>query len=256
MGMASRTYGMQRRSWGEWMTPAILWLLIANTLVFFNEVLALWASPPLYAQILRWLGLMPLGVFPGLRIWQPFTYLFLHDGFGVGHYFWNMLSLWMFGRDLERAWGTKKFLTFYFLVGAGAGLLNVIAQAIAGRTEVITIGASGAIYGILMVSALLWPERRVALILPPVEMPMKLFVLMWGLLAFFGTLIPSGSTTSHFTHLSGMAIAYFYLRRGSFLYRLRNRYYDWRRKRARQKFEVYMRDQKDEPPSRPDRWVN
>lgn len=243
------------------MTPAILWLLIANTAVFFLEILSLWLSPATYGSMLRWFGLVPYGITHGFRIWQPFTYLFLHDAHGLGHYFWNMLTLWMFGRDLERSWGRRKFLFFYFLTGAGAGLLNAAARTAmdwegTGAALVTTIGASGAIYGILMACAILFPDRRVGLIFPPVVMPMRMFVFVWGLLAFFGTLIPTQGGVSHFTHLSGMLVAYLYLRRGTFLYRLRNRYLDWKRQRAKRKFEVYMRSHKDEPPSRPDQWVN
>jgi membrane associated rhomboid family serine protease len=255
-----RTY-TTRASWGEWMTPAILWLLIANTAVFFIEVISLWSSPGAYAWLLRWFGLVPYGITHGFRVWQPFTYMFLHDGFGLGHYFWNMLTLWMFGRDLERSWGRRKFFVFYFLTGAGSGLLNVAARTAidwqgTGAALVTTIGASGAIYGILMANAILFPDRRVGLIFPPVVLPMKFFVFIWGLLAFFGTLMPSAGGVSHFTHLSGMLVAYLYLRRGTFLFSLRNRYLDWKRRRARRKFEVYMRNHGDEPPSRPDNWVN
>ena len=244
-----------RYSYGEWMTPAILVLLIANTAVFFFQIIGAWLEPGASETFLRWFGLVPLGFFPGLRLWQPFTYLFLHGD--LGHYFWNMLSLWMFGRDLERAWGSKKFYIFYFVVGVGAGLINVLARHLAGSPIVIIIGASGAIYGILMANAILFPDRLVSLLFPPVTMPMRFFVFIWGLLAFFGTLLPSGGNISHFTHLSGMAVAYLYLRRGSLLFRMRNRYSDWQRQRLRKKFEVYMRKQQDnEPPSRPDNWVN
>ena len=123
---------------------------------------------------------------------------------------------------------------------------------------VATIGASGAIYGILMAMAVLYPDRRVYLLLPPVELPMRVFVFIMAAISFFGTIGASGDNVSHVTHLGGMAVAYFYLRRGSFFFGMRNRMSDWKRQRLRKKFDVYMHehDQRNEPPSRPDRWVN
>jgi membrane associated rhomboid family serine protease len=121
-----------------------------------------------------------------------------------------------------------------------------------------TIGASGAIFGILMAAAVLFPDRRIYMILPPVELPMRVYVFIMGALAFFGTMGATGDKVSHVSHLGGMLVGYLYLRRGSFFFGLRNRMTDWKHERMRKRFEVYMKDHdhKSEPPSRPDRWVN
>jgi membrane associated rhomboid family serine protease len=266
MGMESRRYGYQRISWGGMLTPAVKALLIANIAVFVVQSLA---PDEIYKGIIQQLGLVPRGVTHGLRLWQPFTYLFLHGGFL--HLFFNMLALWMFGCDLERVWGKRRFLNFYFLTGVGAGCINILVKTFMDRqinfdtlplnvitpSTTATIGASGAIFGILMAAALLFPDRRIYMILPPVELPMRVYVLIMGAFAFFGMMGASNDKVSHITHLGGMAVAYFYLRRGSFFFGMRNRMTDWKRKRMRKKFEVYMHDHKGgEPPSRPDRWVN
>ncbi len=257
MGMESRRYGYQRISWGGVLTPAVKALLIANTAVFIVQSLV---PDDLYMNIIRWFGLVPRGVTHGLRLWQPFTYLFLHGGFW--HLFWNMLALWMFGCDLERVWGQRRFLNYYFLTGIGAGCINIIVKTIADPSGVAsslipTIGASGAIFGVLMAAALLFPDRRIYMILPPVELPMRVYVFIMGAIAFFGTMGASGDKVSHISHLGGMLVGYLYLRRGSFFFGMRNKMTDWKRQRMKKRFDVYMRDHdKGEPPSRPDRWVN
>jgi membrane associated rhomboid family serine protease len=119
-----------------------------------------------------------------------------------------------------------------------------------------TIGASGAIYGILMAAAMIFPDRQIWLLPFPVTLPMRAYVAIIGAIEFFGTLGASGDNVSHISHLGGMLVGYLYLRRGSFFYGLRNQYSDWKRRRLRRKFEVYIHEHKDEPPSRPDRWVN
>ncbi len=119
-----------------------------------------------------------------------------------------------------------------------------------------TIGASGAIFGILIANAILFPDRQIWLIPFPITIAMRPYVAVMGAIEFFSTLGSGGDNVAHICHLGGMLVGYVYLRRGSFLYRARNRYTDWKLKRTRRKFEVYMRDHKNEPPSRPDRWVN
>jgi membrane associated rhomboid family serine protease len=265
MGMESRRYG-SRISWGGPLTPAVKALLIANTVVFLVQSLV---PDEIYRLMIVQLGLVPRLVTHGLHLWQPFTYLFLHGSFV--HLFFNMLALWMFAGDLERVWGRRRFLNFYFISGVGAGVINIIVKTLMDLrvdfstlpantitpSMVSTIGASGAIYGVLMAMAVLFPDRRVYLLLPPVELPMRVFVFIMAAISFFGTIGATGDKVSHITHLGGMAVAYFYLRRGSFFFGMRNRMTDWKRKRLRKKFEVYMHDHdKNESPSRPDRWVN
>ncbi len=256
MSLYDRQY-MKRVIRGDFLTPAIKQLLVINISIFVAQTFVLLLRPEIVQSLIwGWFGLIPSAVIPGLRLWQPFTYLFLHGGFW--HLFWNMITLWMFGQDLERQWGTRRFYRYYFMTGAGAGLINILVKiAMGGRgVDQATIGASGAIYGLVMAMALLFPDRQVMWILPPIVMPMRVFAFIMAAIAFFGTLGQSGDNVSHITHLSGMLVGYLYLRRGSFLYSFRNRFLDWKRQRARRKFEVYQKQHRNEPPSRPDQWVN
>jgi membrane associated rhomboid family serine protease len=207
---------------------------------------------------LRWFGLVPYAVTHGY-IWQLFTYIFLHHNFL--HLFFNLLYLAMFGADLERSWGSKRFYTYFFVCGVGAGLINVIVKTIldphgAGSAMTPTIGASGAIYGVLLAVAVIMPHRQVWLFPLPVTVSMRIFVIVMGAIEFFGTIGASGDNVSHICHLGGMGVGYLYLRRGSFLYNFRNHFSDWQRRRLKKKFEVYVRDHNDKPPTHPDNWVN
>jgi len=250
-----------RAQWGSYITPAIRNILIACTAVYLVERLAGMFYVPGLEWMMREFALTPFAVTHGLRLWQPVTYLFLHDPNSLLHLLFNMLFLWMFGVDIERSWGERKFYFYFFLTGIGAGLTNILVKTIIdprgiGSSTIPTIGASGAIYGVLLAAAILFPDRKVWLIPFPVTIPMKIYVLAAGAIEFFSTLGATGDNVSHVTHLGGMLVGYLYLRRDSWFFRVRNGVSDWQRKRARRKFEVYMRKNRDEPPSRPDRWVN
>jgi membrane associated rhomboid family serine protease len=261
MGMASRTYGPRPRWNGGGVPPALKNILIVTTAAFVAQTLIQMQFGVVgETWYLKWFGLIPAAVAPGLRIWQPFTYLFLHAD--LWHILMNLLILWMFGRDLEPIWGRRKFYTYYFVCGAGAGLVNVAASWISawagrpGSTITVTIGASGAVFGVLIACAVLFPHRQVWLIPFPVALSMRLFVAIMAAIEFYGELRSGGDNVSHICHLGGMLIGYIYLRRGSFFSTTRNTFSDWKRKRLRRKFEVYARTRGDNPPSRPDRWVN
>jgi membrane associated rhomboid family serine protease len=246
--------------WRGFITPGVKLLVLICAGVFLAQTLIqlLLGDGPA-SWINHFFGLVPLGPIPGLRIWQPFTYMFLHGG--IWHVLINMLMLWMFGRELELVWGKRRFLNYFFLCGVGAGLINVLVKTMPilwGHvpSDVPTIGASGAIFGILMANAILFPDRRIWLIPLPVTIPMRPYVAVMGAIEFFGTLGAGGDGVSHLCHLGGMLIGWIYLRRGSFLYSFRNTVSDWQNKRNRKRFEVYMNKQKKEPPSRPDNWIN
>jgi membrane associated rhomboid family serine protease len=244
------------------LTPAIRNIIIACTCVFFLQSLTKLIFPPEYTALFNhYFGLVPWYVTRRFFIWQLATYMFLHAT--IWHLLFNMLFLYFFGMDLERTWGKRRFYEYYFLTGIGAGCINVLIKAIldphgTGLSFTIpTIGASGAIYGVLIAAGILFPDRQVWLIPFPIMIPMKLLVAGSIAIEFFLSLEAGGDNVSHITHLGGALVGYLYLRRGLFLYRLRNDYLDWKRRRARRRFEVYMRDHKNEPPhDSNDRWVN
>ena len=187
------------------------------------------------------LGLIPARVLH-LWVWQLVTYMFLHGG--LSHILFNMLALWMFGAELERTWGTRYFLKFYFVTGAGAGLLTVFfsllpfgfAQQLYGS---VVIGASGAIYGLLLAYALYFPDRPIYLYLV-VPIPAKIFVMIMGAIAFYSSLSQAGGVANA-THLGGLAVGYFYLK-GTRIHPVseaKYRYLKWKMARARRKFDVH-----------------
>ena len=166
--------------------------------------------------------------------------------------------------DLERTWGTRRFYEYYFLTGIGAGFINVLINTILDPHGGLLFlwrfrrsALPGAIFGVLIAAGILFPDRQVWLFPFPISIPMKLLVAGSIAIEFFLSLEAGGDNVSHVTHLGGALVGYLYLRRGLFLYRFRNDYLDWKRRRARRKFEVYMRDHKNEPPhDSDDRWVN
>ena len=139
-------------------------------------------------------GLVPSQVWSNFKIWQLFTYLFIHSGFI--HIFFNMFVLWMFGKDLELQWGKNDFLFFYFTCGFGAGFITVLFGI---NSIVPIVGASGAIYGLLVAYGFTYPNRMVYLYgLFPLKV--KYMVLGLGVIAFFASLSIDQSNVSHITH--------------------------------------------------------
>jgi len=261
VGSFSRGYGYQFHI-GDYFPRAIKTICIACVSVFLvQELSGLIGHAKGWNFWPVWFGLTPDDLTHGY-IWQPFTYLFLHGG--LSHIFFNLFYLAVFGADLERSWGARKFYRYYFICGIGAGLIDVgvrealVALKFAGAHVLFdpTIGASGAIYGVLLAVAMTMPHRQVSFLLLPIWMPMWFFVAASGALEFFLTIGQSGDGISHVCHLGGMLVGYLYLRRGSYLYSPRNFFSDWKRRRLRRKFEVYVRDHRDKPPSRPGDWLN
>ena len=158
------------------------------------------------------------------------------------------------------AWGRNRFLQYYFLTGVGAGIINVIVKISLfwGRpsADIATIGASGAIFGVLLACAILFPDRQVVMFPIPVKMRMRTYVIAMTAVEFISTFGFGGDNVSHICHFGGMLVGWVYFRRGSFLYSVRNTVTDWQYRRNRKRFEVYINKHKKEPPSRPDNWVN
>ena len=151
-------------------------------------------------------GLVPRMVWSELMLWQPFTYLFFHGG--IWHVLINMFVLWMFGSELERLWGKSHFLKFYFVTGVGSGLLTMLFSL---QSITPIVGASGAVYGVLLAYGLTYPNRQIYLygIIPIKSI---WFVIGIGMIAFMSSL-NNISQVSHITHLSGMLIGYLMLKR-------------------------------------------
>ena len=155
----------------------------------------------------KWFALNPITFL--WKPWQLVTYMFMHGG--LGHLFFNMYTLFIFGSVLENVWGTKKFLTFYFVTGIGAALVNVGVQYLTGSFA-LTVGASGAIYGILMGYAMLYPDSRLTLLFPPVSMKAKWFVLIFaGIELLLGISNNPADNVAHFAHLGGLVFAFLLL---------------------------------------------
>ena len=237
------------------MTDGVKWLLIINSALF---VLYFLAAGSAWSQVFLPFCLVPRSVLGSFAVWQLFTYMFLHSPLGFGHILINMLTLWMFGKDLETIWGTRRFLKFYFLCGVGAGVCVVVGNYLFGNPYTRTIGASGAIYGLLMAFGMTYPNSTVLFsFLFPIKA--KYFVAIIGAIAFLSS-FGANNGVSNVAHLGGMAFGYFYLRyellrgsrRGGFdpIGTLRMRYKQWQVERAKRKFQVYMRKQGRGP------WVN
>ena len=217
------------------LTPAIKALVIANVVAFAVS----WFARP----VILTLGLQPADVLGRFYLWQPFTYMFLHGG--LLHLLFNMLALWMFGTELERIWGTRYFLKYYFACGIGAAVLTVLFSllpigAAVGLRDAHILGASGAIYGLRLASGLYCPDRPILryMVFPS---PAKYFVILMGAIAFYSSLTDNGGV-ANMTHLGGLIIGYLMLK-GARLHPLSEMkywYLRWKMQRVRRKFGVYQ----------------
>jgi len=175
-------------------------LLIINISVFI--LMELLGQKNILFQLF---GLVPQSVLQEYKLWQVITYLFLHGSWI--HIIFNMFVLWMFGKDLEVDWGKNEFLIYYFVCGIGSGLITVLFNI---NSPVVIVGASGAIYGVLIAFGFAYPNQIVHLygVFP---LRVKYVVLGLGIFAFFASLSASPSKVSHITHLSGMIIGIIYI---------------------------------------------
>jgi len=225
------------------MPPVVKNLILVNVLFYIATIVLKQSGVDLYPI----LGLhFPLSEKFGLH--QVFTYMFMHSTPGFGHIFFNMFALFMFGRVLESVWGPKRFLLFYLVTGIGAAVIQMLvtyveyevvlskmapdqiayvkevgpqiwsegknfSDALAGKMNAIlntpTVGASGAVFGILLGFGMLFPNTELMLLFPPIPIKAKYFVMGYGALElFFGVSGIQGSV-AHFAHLGGMLFGYF-----------------------------------------------
>ena len=231
-------------SFAKSLPAGVKWLLVTNIALF---VIYFFAARTEAGQLFLLLSLVPQAVVRHLAIWQLFTYMFLHDPGGFSHILFNMLTLWMFGTDLERQWGTRRFLTYYFVCGVGAGICVVLINLLFGEMNARVIGASGAIYGLLMAFGLLYPDRTLLFsFLFPIKA--KYFVMILGAIAFLSSFNVNGGL-SNVAHLGGMLFGYAYLKmqfQSVDLAFLEKGYRDWKLQRAKKKFQVYLRKHDDD----------
>jgi membrane associated rhomboid family serine protease len=193
------------------MPPVTRALLIANVAVFLLQDMA---GPELFA----WFALWPPGVpgSPAFEVWQLVSYGFLHGS--LTHLFFNMLALYMFGPDVERLFGMRFFLQYYFACIVTAALTHLAATAWMGAAPAPTVGASGAMFGLLLAFGWYFPQRRVMLIFPPIPMPARVFVAVYGALELVLGVTGTASGVAHFAHLGGMLGGWLMIqwRRGGF----------------------------------------
>jgi membrane associated rhomboid family serine protease len=229
------------------LTPAIKALIIANVAVFLATlVLPEQAS----VQIVRTFGFQPNAVLTQFSFWQFVTYMFLHGG--IGHLLFNMLGLWMFGTELERMWGTRFFTKYYLVTGIGAAAITLAWSLTPLRAAdelyySLMIGASGAVYGVLLAYGLAFPNRPIYLyFLFPI--PAKYFVMIVGAIAYLSTATGDGGGVAHTAHLGGLVVGYLYLKglRLRPLDEIRYRWLRWKMARARSKFNVYSGGRDDD----------
>ena len=203
-------YDIRYRSRGSFFNRSfpsgVKWLILVNVAIYL-----------VYFFAIRFVGdslFIPLKLIPAMTIrgafWQPVTYLFLHDPQSIMHILLNMLVLWMFGTPVEETWGTRRFLQYYFLCGVGAGICVVLVNLIAGNAYQATIGASGAIYGLLLAYGMLFPNQEV-LFMFLFPMKAKYMVMIFGAIAFLGS-FQGGGTVSNLAHLGGMIFGFIYIR--------------------------------------------
>ncbi len=200
----------RRRPTNNSSIPDVIFIiLIANGLLFSLQQFA-----PRFA--FEFLALQPLVSPPGYLTppfipWQLITYGFIHSTNSLMHILFNMLMLWMFGRDIERLMGPQRFLIYYITCIAGAGIIQLLVGVLQGG-GFPTVGASGGVFGILLAYGMAFPERRIMLLFPPIPMKAKYFVIMLGLLELYFGFSGVNNGIANFAHLGGMLFGYWLIR--------------------------------------------
>ncbi len=194
------------------MPPVVKNLLIINVLVFMAVKLL-----PIGAQVGEW-GALSLGT-PLFHTYQYITYMFLHAN--LEHLFFNMFALWMFGRTLEYELGSQRFLVYYLACGIGAALVQYGVAWLMGELPLFLVGASGAVMGLLLAFGVMHPNATIMLLIPPIPMKAKWFVIIYAVIELFLGWRGVGQV-AHFAHVGGMlwgwALLYYWKKRGEIYY--------------------------------------
>ncbi len=196
-------------SLGGSLSTAVKLLIAWNVIFYLVQMLSGSVVRGLDEAILHTLGLVPIDLLHG-RLWQLVTYMFLHGS--LWHIAFNMLALWMFGSQLEFVWGARRFIQYYFVTGIGAGITNAVLQP---HSSTPIIGASGAIYGLLLAYGMFFPNRQI-LIYFLFPMKAKHFVILFGaieLLSSVPLLRNLSDGVAHLAHLGGLLFGFLYLKR-------------------------------------------
>jgi membrane associated rhomboid family serine protease len=189
------------------LPPVTRTLIFINTAVFIAQFalgrvlmanFALWPPSPAGE-----FGLSGVGSF---QIWQVVTYAFLHGSFM--HLLFNMLALYMFGGEIERVWGDRRYTIYYFACVVGAALAQLMVVTLQGGMPYPTVGASGGVFGLLLAFGMMFPRRMILLIFPPIPMPAWLFVTLYGIIELVLGVTGSQSGVAHFAHLGGMVAGF------------------------------------------------
>jgi membrane associated rhomboid family serine protease len=183
--------------------PVTKWLLIINTAAFFIDDLVRLSTGVSFEY---WLALWPIG--PNFLPWQVVTYAFLHGD--ILHLLFNMFGLWTFGSELERLWGQERYIRFYTASVLTAAATQLLVTALTG-SRYPTIGASGGIYGLLLGFGMMFPNRQILLLIPPVPMKAKVYVAIFGALELWLG-VRGNDGVAHFAHLGGMLGAFLMIR--------------------------------------------
>jgi len=201
-----------RFSFGYGLPPIIKKLMIIMGAVFLLQTFV-------SGRITLYLGLVPILVWKKYFLWQLATYIFLHGGFS--HILFNLFALWMFGGELENFWGSRKFLSYFFFCGIGAGICTVVFSP---YQFIPVIGASGAIYGILLAFGWLFPNRPIYIyFLFPI--PAKFLVIIYGLIELYASMEGTGGGIAHLTHLGGLLFGILYMAYPVIRQKIRREYY-------------------------------
>lgn len=204
--MENYEFKMKRRFLRPQFSGAVRGVIIINIVAALIQLILGRLDPILFSKLNSLFGLVPHLVVKKFYVWQLFTYMFLHGNFF--HLFFNMFILWMFGSELESIWGKSEFIKYYFITGIGAGIVYVIAKH---NSVIPTIGASGAIFGLLLAFGLTFPNRYIYLyFFLPIKA--KFLVLIFGIIEFIAAFSGSRDNIAHFAHLGGLLVGFLYLK--------------------------------------------
>jgi membrane associated rhomboid family serine protease len=182
------------------MPPLTQGLIVINVLVFLAET-------ALGGDFVFALALWPLG--PQFMPWQLLTYAFVHGG--LTHLLFNMFGVYMFGSDLERVWGSRRYLTYYLVCALSAAVVQLLVAGLSGG-QYPTVGASGAVFGLLLAYAMLFPRRMIMPLFPPIPMRAPVFVVVYAGLELLLGVTGTAAGVAHFAHLGGLAGGFILMR--------------------------------------------